>query len=811
MAAAAALFVSSCAKEVLPSEAAGSEATVSFTIALEDVVDTRATTHGNGLQCDYLVYEVYDANGLRIDDLSGEIENAFQTTAKKETVTVQLAKGQTYSFAFWAQVKACGAYDATDLQNIKISYDYEGAEGNDENRDAFFGNTEEITVTGNFDRDIQLKRPFAQLNLGVSDIEAALAAGIKLEQVKVVVSDVAGILDAKTGAVSGSLSDVEFPLAEILYKYREENEARENNEILELKNPVKVLVNGVETDVKEFPWISMNYLLVNNQANAAASSAADVKFTLDTDKADIELLSSNTPLQRNYRTNIIAKLTSTGTFNIEIVPIFDGEADVEIGSDGEKEEKVYPVKAGENFYENLVAAVKAGETNIQLTDGTYDLIMHDNTNARTLNITGTSENAVINLKKDQQAFLPKYTLNFSNVTIVSEDVDFVSLAAAEATYTDCVFEKNFFCYTSKTTFNNCTFNTDNAERYNVWTYGSLDTDFNNCTFNCAGKSVLVYGDNTLVWKDVNFKDCEFNATTPVTGKAAIEIDATRGMFNVYIEGCTATGFANGSVSKNSLYNPKAGTEGTEYTLVVTLAEGVKLVKGNYEISSANGMFWFADQVNNQKNNFSGKTVAITAAVIDLQGKLWEPVGQTNGGKAFVGTFEGNGNTIKNLRVDTEYTYNQYTAAGLFGWLNGTVQNVNVEGAKISGTAYVGTIAGYLEGAAKIDGCDVTGATVSGHYLKNDNEGDKVGGIAGYVGNAGTLVNNCTIKNSAIDAVRDAGQIAGAAIPANITDCSADEVTVEHNDSAPAGYGKDGWRIAERQIGYDTTRPGTENY
>lgn len=57
-----------------------------------------------------------------------------------------------------------------------------------------------------------------------------------------------------------------------------------------------------------------------------------------------------------------------------------------------------------------------------------------------------------------------------------------------------------------------------------------------------------------------FNDCTFNASAAV-GKAAIEIDSSLGtLFNVIINNCTATGFSNGSVSGNPLWNEKRGTK-----------------------------------------------------------------------------------------------------------------------------------------------------------------------------------------------------------------------------------------------------------
>ena len=67
---------------------------------------------------------------------------------------------------------------------------------------------------------------------------------------------------------------------------------------------------------------------------------------------------------------------------------------------------------------------------------------------------------------------------------------------------------------------------------------------------------------------VEFKNCKFNASAPVTGKAAIEIDShllTNGIYTVIIDQATAnnvSGFGTGSVSHNSVWNNKDGTKAT---------------------------------------------------------------------------------------------------------------------------------------------------------------------------------------------------------------------------------------------------------
>ncbi|MDY5023740.1 MAG: DUF6562 domain-containing protein [Candidatus Egerieousia sp.] len=106
-------------------------------------------------------------------------------------------------------------------------------------------------------------------------------------------------------------------------------------------------------------------------------------------------------------------------------------------------------------------------------------------------------------------------------------------------------------------FKDCTFEIDSPEAYNIWTYSSNIT-FEDCVFNCAGKSVLVYKEQGTTPCVVTLKNCTFNASQPVEGKAAIEIDSSLNPYEVHITNCSATGFAEGTKSGNSLWNNKKG-------------------------------------------------------------------------------------------------------------------------------------------------------------------------------------------------------------------------------------------------------------
>lgn len=108
------------------------------------------------------------------------------------------------------------------------------------------------------------------------------------------------------------------------------------------------------------------------------------------------------------------------------------------------------------------------------------------------------------------------------------------------------------------------------------------------------------------------------------------------------------------------------------------------------------------------SSLNGKTV--------IAGYTYEYVDMTTGYmdmfKTFSGVFDGNGHTLSN------YTYKNggnQMAVGIFGAVTGTVKNLNVENADISGNTSAmatGGVIGYLM-SGKASGTNCTGGIVGG--------------------------------------------------------------------------------------------------
>ena len=310
----ATLLMASCAKEQLLPQESGSEASVSFMLGLQNSLQTK--TIGDGTGANMLVYAVFDSNGEKVI-----IDKVAKKVSFPAVETITLAKGQSYKIAFWAQNDATSAY--TISNDMVVSVDYGGARGNDETRDAFF-KTVDLTVTGDAQIDVELTRPFAQLNVGVTqnDWDAATASGVSISTSKAVVKEAASSLNLIDGTI-GHPVDVTFDFGPIP------------------TDPLSVDLDGDGT-AETYKYLSMNYILPYDETTGDASTTlSDLEFTFRPETGNDIVLTQGldaVPVQRNWRTNIVGQILSGDlSFNISIDPGFNGDNNHEIW-DGSAEE-----------------------------------------------------------------------------------------------------------------------------------------------------------------------------------------------------------------------------------------------------------------------------------------------------------------------------------------------------------------------------------------------------------------------------------------------------------------------------------------
>ena len=210
---------------------------------------------------------------------------------------------------------------------------------------------------------------------------------------------------------------------------------------------------------------------------------------------------------------------------------------------------------------------------------------------------------------------------------------------------------------------------------------------------------------------------------------------------------------------------------------IPVAEGLAIdpETGAYEISSAAGLFNFAKQVNEENNNFSGKTVKLVSD-IDLANAAWTPIGQT-GATEFRGVFDGQNYTISNLNIDSSAQTGKHYSSGLFGWseAGAQIKNVEIDGATVKGNHNVAVIVGYTY-SNKITNCHVSNADIVCTHANNDACGDKTGIIVGYAGDE-SRISNCSATDCTVVSGRDGGQLIGAGYNVSVSECTATNVTV----------------------------------
>ena len=286
MMAALLLGTASCSSDMEPSMG---DDMVRFTIELPGNIDSRAIS--DGLTANKLTVAVYDEQGKELPDIRVNKDIPHQTT-----VEFKLVKGQTYSFAFWAQAE--GAPYSFDTANKTVSVSYDGAKSNDETRDAFYAYRADLTVTGPMSETIYLHRPFAQLNYGASDYADAIAAGVKAVTSAVTVDHAATAFNLETGATTGDQA-VTF-----------------TQEVLP-SNPEKLTVED-----KQYQWMAMNYFLV--PANEAVITTSLRLYEENATEPVRDLTVYSVPVQKNHRTNIVGNLfTEDVNFNVIIDERFD--------------------------------------------------------------------------------------------------------------------------------------------------------------------------------------------------------------------------------------------------------------------------------------------------------------------------------------------------------------------------------------------------------------------------------------------------------------------------------------------------------
>lgn len=188
------------------------------------------------------------------------------------------------------------------------------------------------------------------------------------------------------------------------------------------------------------------------------------------------------------------------------------------------------------------------------------------------------------------------------------------------------------------------------------------------------------------------------------------------------------------------------------TYRVAVIESLGSEEHPYEIATAEDLLALAHKVNEAGDKCDQKHFKLIAD-IDLQGQSWTPIGYYTDNEtrqAFEGTFDGNGHTISNLRINGDKSTTK--SQGFFGYNGGIIKNLSLKNATVTGNKQVAVIAGYNTGGTEytsIENCQVENAIVKGN--------EQVAVIAGR--NEG-YIENCHAKNASVEGAMDVAGLIG---------------------------------------------------
>lgn len=762
MAAMALLLLSACSSDDELSQGNGNEALVSFNVELSGGMQNKAISDGTTAK--NLTVHVFDENGTYLSELDKTVE----LNEKKKSVSINLVKGKTYSFLFWASVNKENSPYSFGVDGKTITVDYNDAKANDESRDAFLGVVKNKAVEASFEENVTLKRPFAQINFLTDDIADAGKNGLTIDEnthSSITLSKVATTLNPFTNTVGG------FTEAEVIF-----GEAA----IPALSETVTM---GSAPDAKTYNYLGTAYFLVpaeGENPNAGKDQAMLNSATLKIKDINGEGLKvENVPVQWNYRTNIYGSLlTATGNFNVTIVPDYDGSHNQEV-----KTKQVTTV-------DQVDEAIQSGATEVIVTeapkkDATITIpkvFEQDNETAVSISIPATT--AAITIEEDTQEVqsAPKevtitapttsnLTINLPNSTVTLNGESYTTVTATTADNTLIIPEG--------VKVENLTVNRGNVEIYGdlavkvakgsgykgtiiyfistVEQLRALATEVNGGT-TFSGMQIKLSNDIDLKseeWTPIGRKDKAFQGTFDGCGYTISNLKIERGVNNSSSNADMGLfGFtSDGKVMNFTLYNVfvKAGIDvgaiaGTPYTSSysnITLAgdvkvEGYSYVGGMFGKNVYKGMENLTVRVNEGSYvkaesetyrtyvggviGFMGEGNIIISNVesnINVTGSTCD-VGGITGIAHYGNTFENCICTGNVTLVNANDAGDQLEIGGIAGvWMNSSAGKVTLRKCN-----FTGTLKSALNGVDKSE--EVAGNRLTGRkYYPNSNEGELI--------------------------------------------------------------------------------------
>lgn len=188
----------------------------------------------------------------------------------------------------------------------------------------------------------------------------------------------------------------------------------------------------------------------------------------------------------------------------------------------------------------------------------------------------------------------------------------------------------------------------------------------------------------------------------------------------------ATGVTTNSSEDVNTKNSSTIVDTWDGRIATSFSSGDGSESNPYVVKTAEQLAYFATLVN---GSTFGNSKVILANNVDVSGYSWTPIGKDSS-HVFDGVFNGNGYTVSGLEITSSSG-----VSGLFGYVSGTIENLNVNVYNVnisygSGDIYLGAVASYNTGY-------ILDVDVSGNLgAKNANSSTAVvhcGGVAGYNG------------------------------------------------------------------------------
>ena len=750
------MLLTSCQNDLDFVQNAGETSTVSFSVGTPEIA-TRA--YSDGLTAKVLQYAVYDSEGNILSDLT----ETDATINGSTTVNLQLTTGDSYAVIFWAAAENAPYTVNFDTKTMTVSYD--GAKSNDEARDAFY-KYHTFTVTGAQTETVELRRPFAQLNIGTSDYTASENAGYVPTTSAVTVKNVYTTLSLADGAATGETEAV---------------------------FAANAIPEGEQFPVAGYEYLAMNYLLINSE-----KEVVDVEFTYEDANNDAKTRTvGSVPVKRNHRTNIYGQLlTSDVDIYVEINPEYDEPA-----------YDIYNVVVdGISYNDFAVAVAKALELNKPVEFIQNVSIDADNTitvpegQNLTLNLNGytlqgvtddadKNDDGKITSVDNEVMFDVRGEMNVNNGRVVIKHINdyanFAWNACGEIFYVgfngtlnvkDAHLENEGgvpMAYAiDLVNATNVTLNVDNSalkSSYIPVRVFNNGAGMNNVTI----KNSTLEGTSRAFWvhiyskvDDQNFfkngKDANGNSYKDETLNINIYNPECNNKFIANNpERIIEYGFDN-EVNFDEFGNQLFALAPVYYDVAETeVVDGVGMIDDTtYGVTNANGLAWIAaqlggntlDRTDIKKYEVNGNTVMLLEDIDLFKGYMEDgdpmttaPIGDK--GEAFTGVFDGQGHSIKNLYQNgwaLGYEWGVYGSLGLFRELDGaTVKNVVIEDmlALVEG-GDISFIAGSATGNCVFENIEIKNSTI-GTY----NNG--CGGIIGWSGDGEYTFKNIKLAEDVV--------------------------------------------------------------